>query len=232
MVHNFLHLALATSLAFCISSSSAQEVQPAEIVRSGKVFRAANPAVVTQRIAIEFKDSPKLTRLLQNELAAAGFSVVDTVTAADATLRIYGRYDVRMTGMSDVHGSIGELLEKSAALTTEVPGHHQSVDPLQIGVVTAGTKALDLTGIGIWLGQMTSVSGSINKLITGDVRGWCHGDLCDKYQSKVLLGISGSAGVWTVESSMVSSTIALEPLLNDALARVLQPLMALRQPTP
>ncbi|MBK6639088.1 MAG: hypothetical protein IPG34_16400 [Rhodocyclaceae bacterium] len=94
----------------------------------------------------------------------------------------------------------------------------------------AGTGITDLTGIGIWISQQTGIAAAFNKAVTGDERGICSGPLCDKYETRVSMALAGGKhGSWRVESSSVSPTINVEPLIADALSRVLDPLLALRK---
>lgn len=70
----------------------------------------------------------------------------------------------------------------------------------------------------------------VNKAITGDPRGFCIHPDCDKYVSQVFVSVNINNGVahWWLEERAKDKDVVINLLMEDALSRVLQPILELR----
>ena len=133
-------------------------------------------------VPIEYVDSPKLTRLLRNGLADAGFHMADADAKAAVVVRIRGV--LQLTGKHTARILIAELAEKGTLI--EVADTSRTLAPADVPYVIA---------VGSWLGrlvdsgQLTRPGGAFlfldvvgqatgakdwfNKAVGGDRRGIC-----------------------------------------------------------
>lgn len=136
-------------------------------------------------------------------------------------------------GKEEVRGKLAEFMESSIVLDREnSPDYrHQNVDLLQVGVsagYTGLTSAISVTDMVRWLGQKTGVAGRFNELLTGDPRGFCLADSCNKYTSTVIMNVKGESGHWWIQEKAQESTIVLDIVVADVIENMLKPLYDLR----
>jgi hypothetical protein len=133
-------------------------------------------------VVVEYVDSPKLTRLLRNGLADAGFHMADADARAAVVVRIRGV--LQLTGKHTARILIAELAEKGMFI--EVADTSRTLAPADVPYIIA---------VGSWLGrlvdsgQLTRPGGAFllldvvgqatgakdwfNKAVGGDRRGIC-----------------------------------------------------------
>lgn len=210
--------------------AAATPVTPPDVTTKLRLSKPPKPDVMDKKIFVNVVDSDKGTALVRARLDALGFKTVDAADVADLTLRIGGNFSVTGAGKQRVNGKLGELL--NGALPADAgrsPDYtHQNINLLQIAGSTAGTGTLSVSQLVTWLGQKTGISGRINEAITGDPRGWCIGDTCDKRENNVTITVNtGDYGHWWLDSKATDTRIVLDYCLADALDKMLQPLVEL-----
>ncbi len=226
-----LPLALTTSSAIAMAEPGAP--MNIEIKREPHYNALPKAEVAEKRVYIAFKDSPKMTRVLQEKLKAKGFAVVDKPDDADARFRVNGMFFVSGAGKEEVRGKLGDLLE--SAVGVDQPSNpdyrHQNVDLLQIGVSAAYTgvaSVLSVTDMFRWIGQKTGIAGRFNEMLTGDPRGIFFGEACGKFTSTVMMDVTGDSGHWWVMEMAQDPKRVLDQVIADTVESILKPLYDLK----
>jgi hypothetical protein len=190
---------------------SSTMINSVEIKRNAYFNTLPTEELQKKRIFIQFVDSPKATKLLQNILTARGFDVVATPEEATAQITFNGAFSVGKFAMKPTQGKLGELLE-SGMTVSDTPNQTQT------GLINAILFPTD------WLSRVTGVHDSFNKMITGDPRGWCLHEDCDKFISEVGIFVTGDSGHWRLNARAKNEKIALDLVVKDAIEAALQPL--------
>lgn len=211
--------------------SVATDAVQLDIRRTVKVYRAPTDEIIGQKLFIEFVGSQKMTMMFREQLKAQGYSVVETADEADAKFKFTGYFNIDGAGKEAVKGSLGELMEKSVAvqLPTSPDYKHENTNLTQIAVSGVAMGAISVTDVISWLGQQTGLAGRFNEALTGDPRGFCMHENCNKYRNRVFIIVTGETGRWTVEEVVQNEKIVLDVVIADALEKVLVPLIDLQK---
>lgn len=181
--------------------------------------------LLKKRVHVEFVGSPKATKLLQEKLSAQGYQIVQEAENADAKIRFDGVFMVAGRGKETVKGKLGDLLESSMRL--KAPSNpdygHQNVDIAQVAAGRLFTGSFSPTDLITYLGQKSGIAGRFNELITGDPRGWCWHESCDKVWSHVVMQVRGDAGHWWVQVSAQEKSIVLDQAIAEAIDATMRP---------
>ncbi|WP_126448103.1 hypothetical protein [Sulfuricystis multivorans] len=234
MVRKFiLALTLATSAVVVLADTGS--TTSVEIEREPHFNSLPNAGIAEKRLYVSFKHSPKMTRILQEKMRAMGFTVAEKLEDADAKFNFDGIFLISGAGKEEVRGRLGELLESAVGVAqpSNPDYHHQNVDLLQIGVSVAATgvaSMLSVTDMVRWIGQKTGIAGRFNELLTGDPRGFCYGDQCNKFTSSVILSVNGDSGHWWIMEKAQDSKVVLDMVISDAIENVLKPFYDVKKP--
>jgi hypothetical protein len=133
-------------------------------------------------IGVSYSDSPKLTRMLREALAAEGFRMNEEADAAALALRVRGV--LQLTGKHTARIRIAELAEQGTFV--DVADAHRALAPSDVGyVIATGTWLNRLVDAGQLsapvgsvllldaVGQATGAKSWFNKALGGDRRGVC-----------------------------------------------------------
>lgn len=192
---------------------------------------APSADVVNQKLFVEFRDSPKATKMLRDQFRKKGFSIVENATDADAKFLFSGLFVVAGAGKTSINGSVGELFEKSMGVeaSTTPDYQHQSVNLTQIAVSSFVMKAISVTDIFLWFSQATGIAGRFNEALTGDPRGICMHKDCEKLSSSVAIYVGGDNGAWRIRSAVQNDKVVLDIVIAEAMERALAPLFDLQK---
>lgn len=215
--------------------ASAQPSAPGavDIKRSININTPPPADLAEKRIFIAFDGSPRMTEVIRAKLKERGFLVADSEEGAEATFKLTGVFGIKGAGKERISGSLGDLLEK--AIPVDPSGkpdyHHQNVDLVQIAAVTAATGFTSLISVSAmvnWLGQQSGISGHINEMLTGDPRGFCWHESCNKYTSSAVLRVQGNGSYWWLQEAATDERVVLDLVVEDMLANGLKPLLDLK----
>lgn len=205
-----------------------------EIKRELRTIKAANPDLINKRIFIEFPGSPKITEIVRLKLRANGYSIVDNKAESEAAFTLRSNFGLSGAGKEEVRGKTESLIEGPSEEGASRPDYkHQTVDLLQVGVSAARTgitSVFSITDIGMWLSQKTGIAGRFNEALTGDPRGFCYGENCNKRTNSVIMMATGGVdGAWYVVEKAFSEQIVLHVVIEDSIETVLKPFYELKE---
>jgi len=221
-----LLLATASGFGWCSETpiSEPPRIQREVITKSLPPIETAN-----RRIFVSFNGSPKMTRILQEELRAKGFAVVDDPSSAEARFRFNGTYIISALAKGDIVGPLGEVLERTVQLDDKASdSHYQTVDLLQIGAAGTYRGAISVPDLLLWISQKTGIAGRFNEMLTGDARGWCLNEKCKQIQSYVEMRVYGDGVFWRVKAQAWHEKLLLDVLIADVLENALAPFYQLK----
>jgi hypothetical protein len=182
--------------------------------------------LVSQSIFIKLKNSPKVTKVLQDNLKSRGFKVSDSEKEAEAVFILTANYKYTMGLVFNLElcsTDLGKVLESSGDITstTQVTVPSQAGNLATTGMTSAvygATSAVAITSAANLLVSASGFGGFLDKLIFGDERGICLNENCRKQRaaqpktSAVSIQIHNGQGqpLWTV----YGSTFGIKPLFS------------------
>ena len=99
---------------------------------------------------------------------------------------------------------------------------------MQIATVTTFTGFLSVTDLGVWLSQKMGIAGRFNEMLTGDPRGFCWHESCNKYTSSAVLRVKGDDSYWWLQEAAKDERIVLDLVVEDMGANGQKPLLELK----
>lgn len=228
----------ACCLTWCANAALAQSggfektITDIQVERKEHLNKMPTPEMVGKKFFLAVKDSPKGSELVRKRFKGIGFAMVDSAEEADFVANINGVVLLDGIGREKQSAKLGEVMAY-ASDKQMVPGNDlrsQSVDAAQLLAGRLFQGAFSVTDIVTWISQKTGVAGAVNKAITGDARGICLHPDCDKYVSQVIVSvnINNGAAHWWLEERAKEKDVVIDLLIQDALARALQPILDLR----
>ncbi len=142
-----------------------------------------------KKLFITFDKSQAFAKLMQEKLAERGYAVVQEKSGADLTINFSGMFKLNGKNISTDALKFAEL--DSIAYKSE--GETKVTASLLHAGATAGALGLSIipiTELGVWLSQVTGVSGFFNKMITGDPRGFCMHENCEKIEQRAIVTVN------------------------------------------
>jgi hypothetical protein len=216
--------------------STAPARVPAQLSFRTVVGEALPAEAANMTVWLEAHNSPKLTTALRPRLAAAGYRLSDTAEGADIKVAVRGAIAVGGIKREEKRAEFSEIIEAGSAPTeadAKAYGGNPSLAPVasdaalwQAGVFSSVMPLMTATSIGNWLGAKTGFAGWFNKMITGDERGWCVHENCNKWQtsSLVVVSVDGKAKAnWRVEGSVWNEKVVVQEAIASSLAEALKP---------
>jgi len=227
---------LATMLCGCVSSEVRHEgkASAGETEKKIHINTPLSKDIRSDRIYVDFKDSPKLSFIVGQMLKSKGYRIVATRGEADVVFRMMGGIGITGGGKTAVGGQMEELVEgntrKDADKTNYTDlGIHGDV----IAVTSLLTKTLQVANIALWLSQETGIGGRVNETLVGDPRGVCVLN-CEnwnkrKHTATVLINTQSpegelvKKGAWWIEAHHYYDKIEAEKHIAEALVISLEP---------
>lgn len=232
LLNRTLTIAAALAVAFLLAGQAVAEPLQLDFRRRDiNVKTAPSAEVVKQKLFVEFKDSPKASKMLREQFREKGFAIVEKAADADAKFLFSGLFVVAGAGKTSLNGSLGELFEKSLNVeTSATPDYqHQSINLGQIAVSSFVSKSISVTDMVLWFSQITGVSGRFNEMMTGDPRGICMHKDCETLSSSVAIYVGGENGAWRIRSAVQNEKVVLDIVIAEAMERALAPLFDLQK---
>ena len=156
-----------------------------------------------KKLFITFDKSEFFTKWMQRKLSERGYAVVPEKAEADIHINFTGMFKLKGKDLSTDVLKFSEL----DAIAYKSEGETEVTASLfYAGATTAalGVSVIPITEFGIWLGQVSGVASFFNKMITGDPRGFCMHQNCDKIEQRAIVSAS------TVESDERGSSIGMK----------------------
>ena len=218
----------------CKTVVAEEEAKPSpQITTSVKVHREPPADLATRKLYVEFADSPRLTGMFRETLANRGYNMATSEEESDAKIRFIGYVAIGLFKTTPKKATLAEVVEKSMIQPAGKDEAEVSKTSLaDVAVMDAAAKriapslrsSLNATNLAEWIGDVTGLRGAFNKLIAGDPRGFCMHENCSKYQQRIVVASNGD-GAWMVTLSVLSEEILLDRLVEESLARALEPLL-------
>lgn len=224
------------SVGLLCNSAKAEEMgrPPPEIKTSMKINREPPEDLASKRLYVEFANSPRLTSMFREKLGSRGFNMATSADDSDVQIRFNGAVAIGLFATKLKSLPLAEAVEK---ITIQPAGKDEAEvgNSSLVGVVAMDAAAKQLTpsirgtltatNLMEWIGDVTGLRGAFNKAITGDPRGFCMSEHCNKYQQNVVVGATGGAS-WLITLSTLNEEIVLDRLIDESLERVLEPLLS------
>lgn len=213
------------------SAAAVEQTAPPPIHREMHMNVPPQAELLSKKIFLTFKDSPKGTELVRAKLAAHGFNMVQDETEAEVKITVSGAFHVIGAGKDPIEGRLAPLLEASLEPGAgESPDYtHQNINLVQIAASTIPLGGISVPQLFLWVSQKTGIAGRFNEAITGDPRGWCFAESCSIRRSGAVISVrGGDSGRWWVFSEVKDKKMFLDLAVMDAIESGLQPLYELK----
>lgn len=219
----------------CNAANAEETDKPApQIKTSIKINREPPEDLESKRLYVEFSGSPRLSEMFREKLSSRGFKIATAKDDSDVQIRFNGAVAIGLFATKPKSLPLAEAVEKLAIQPTGKDDAEVGNSSL-VGVVAMDAAAKQLapslrgtltaTNLMEWIGDFTGLRGAFNKAITGDPRGFCMSEHCNKYQQNVVVGATGGAS-WLITLSTLNEEIVLDRLIDESLERVLEPLLS------
>ena len=191
-------LKLSMASLFMVLACGTSAAQNLEIKRAVHLNNLPSKEVGDKKIGVIFDGSPKMSKVLQEKLKGKGLAVVSDINDAEVKFRLSGIYLVIGAGKASMSGSLGEMLENTISLGDSMkPDYrHQNVSLIQVAAASTFIGSISPSDMISWLVQKSGISGRINEAITGDPRGFCWNENCNKLTSHIVIRIGDGESHW------------------------------------
>ncbi len=204
-----------------VAQQSSAPVNPVDIkVKMSNPDKYPKAELAPKKLFVYFDKSDELTAAIRKSLAARGYNIVESEELADVKLKFLGLVRVAGKGLEPVSGNVGEIANLSAMKPGDKAYKEPNIgaDHVAISVLTTSlTSALSLTDFANWLGQQTGVAAIFNKIITGDPRGICMHENCNKYQQGASVSIHGDGVFVQAYTLAINETLVMDKVFAKAL---------------
>ncbi|MDR2014746.1 MAG: hypothetical protein LBP99_03875 [Azoarcus sp.] len=184
--------------------------------------------VFEKRIFIEFMDSPKATKVFQENLRMRGFQVVEDKNLAEIKYLLDGFITFSKHGERGTFKDLGPILESSIELKTSGNpiGNIGLTETIISSAAFGFMDVVSIFSLSNFLADITGLRGAINKLIAGDPRGFCWSPACDLYYSTAIVRVFDENGLqqWHLREFSKSKGIRIANIVPDVLDNVLRPI--------
>jgi hypothetical protein len=191
-----------------------------------------------KKIYIEFYDSPKVSKILQNNLKARGFNVVESPDRADRKLFFHGHYTITKACKTPINGTLGKLLESAIEESPSMSNDYRVTTGPGTVVLTSAVfgvfSFVSLVSMTEALVQMTGFSTWVNRKISGDKS-------CENpeipYSSEVRILVTEGGlfhtykegeFTWKITASATALELPLGVVASDAIEYAIQPVYDLK----
>jgi hypothetical protein len=194
--------------------------------------------LLNKKIYVEFYESPKVSKILQNNLKARGFNVVESPDEADKKLFLSAFYTITKACKKPISGTLGKVLESSVEYSPSMSsGHMVTTGPgsviatsaisgltSAISIATFTDALLKMTGFNDWLGKKISGDKSCDDptlTYTSDVKVLVtEGGLFHRYQEGEV--------TWEINASASAIELPLGVVAPEAVEYAMQPVYDLK----
>lgn len=228
-----LTLKIFGAMLVMVLSLGVSAAQKIDITRAIHRNALPNKEVADKKISIVFEGSPKMSNLLQEKLKDKGFVVATDPNDADVKFKLSGIYLVTGAGKTSMTGSLGDLLESSISLadSTKPDYQHQNVSLIQMAATSPFRGSISPADMINWLAQKSGISGRINQAISGDPRGFCWNENCNKLTSHIVIRIGDGKSHWWIQGEAKNENVVLDVVFADLIENLLAPIYDLKNET-
>lgn len=193
-----------------------------------------------QRIYVEFKESPKMTKIFRDVLMSRGFYVVADPKEASQQFYLRGVLIVsRADGQQDTT-ALARILEgiienndegksapqaKSGTLYSGQPEPQIGLGTIVLsGVITGFTSSLSITNYLVGAKELLSAQNNRN------VPRNCSNPRCLDYRIEAFVLVEDESGSeqWTIKAHMNSKRVMARPVIQEAMEHILNPIYDLK----
>jgi hypothetical protein len=230
MGHVSVTLKMFGATLFTVLALSASAAQNLNIKRAIHLNNLPSKEVAQKKISIVFDGSPKMSKVLQEKLKGKGFAVVSDADDADVKFKLSGIYLVTGAGKASMSGPLGDMLENAISIGDSMkPDYqHQNVSLIQMAATSTFFGSLSPSDLINWLGQKSGISGRINQAITGDPRGFCWNENCNKLTSQIVIRIGDGQSHWWIQGEAKYENVVLDLVFADLVEHLLAPIYDLK----
>jgi hypothetical protein len=210
---------IATLCAALVQSVVAQEKPANADIRVVKRVMREPPADLgSKQIHITVDDSEKITRMLVDHITAKGYKVVDDNSKADIRLQCYAKFNISGAGKDSAAGNVEQFVQTGSLQLPDTPNYtYQTTNPGQIAAPLMTLGVIPTPDIIVWITQKFGIAGAFNKALTGDPRGMCLNENCNKFTQRVLVACSGDVS-WILQYQSINEKILIDQVIEMALS--------------
>lgn len=184
-----------------------------------RVMREPPADFRSKKIYLTVSDSEKITRMLIDDIRDKGYTVVDDKLAAEVKMQCFAKFTISGNGKEAVTGYAEQLVLVGNELpipdTTDYT--HQSTNLGQIAAPIVTLGIIPIPDILVWVTQKLGIAGAFNKALTGDPRGICLNENCNKFAQVVLITCLGDVS-WLLQYQAHNEKIVIDQVMQNALS--------------
>lgn len=231
MGHVSVALKMLRAMLVMVLPLGAFAAQNLDIKRAVHLNNLPSQEIAEKKISIVFEGSPKMSKVLQEKLKEKGFAVTADANDADVKFKLSGIYLVTGAGKASMSGPLGDMLENTISIGDSVkPDYqHQNVSLIQMAATNTLLGSISPSDLIHWLAQKTGISGRINEAITGDPRGFCWNENCNKLTSHIVIRIGDGQSHWWIQGEAKSVNVVLDLVFSDLVENLLAPIYDLKK---
>ncbi len=179
------------------------------------------------KVYIYFDGSQKMTQILYEKLRAKGVNVVLEESQADEKFKLTGIFSITGAGKQSVKGQLSDLFETSVKLDSHQGADYraQTITLTQLAATSAINGSISVSDMVLWLSQKAGIAGRFNEGLTGDPRGFCWHEDCNKVTSTAIISVRGNKSHWWIEESAKSEKIVIDLVIADLIDNSLKPIV-------
>lgn len=180
-----------------------------------------------KKLFVIVEGSAALADTFRKGLESKGYKITLNEGEADGRIRFGGGYGISGRGLETVTGKLAALEQLQNLATpanTDYTKNSVGLDHVALSALATGVgSSTSVTDLGIWITQKIGVAGWFNKMVTGDPRGFCMHENCNKFDQRVLITADGD-GVEVTASALsyaTSEKIVVDRLFGNAVLDIL-----------
>ena len=180
-----------------------------------------------KKLYVTFNKSKHLTEFIKKNLADRGYTITEQKEDSDCHLYLTGIFKISGKDFSSGTVEFSEI-DKFAYNPDGEKKITTSLLHAGVTAVTPGMTLISITELATWLSQVSGISGFVNKLITGDPRGVCLHENCDKIEQRAVVTISildndgRSQHVGMKIASVFDDKVVIDQVIDRVLAETIE----------
>lgn len=191
----------------------------ADIMVTKRVMREPPADFGSKKIYITVSGSEKITRLLVDDIKAKGYTVVDDKSEAEVNMQCFAKFQISSAGKEAVTGYAEQLVQVGNEPPTPDKKDYSyrttNLGQIAAPIVTFGI--IPIPDILVWVTQKLGIAGAFNKALTGDPRGICLNENCNKFAQTVLVTCLGDVS-WLHQYQAHDEKIVIDQVMQKALS--------------
>lgn len=215
-------LVIASLLTISVQANDATPSDPQQDVKieiTANKRKTPDETFTNKKLFIKFDKSTRLSTLIANKLKEKGYDIADSEESADETIEIFGKFRVN-------NSEIDTKVRDFADLDSQVATNNQKAEnapgtPLShvaIAAASTGLSQITVRDFALWISGITGITGFINKTLTGDSRGFCIHENCQKTNQFAMLLIKSKSLLFDVRANIKHEVIIIDQVVDKALA--------------